>query len=56
MTFQVFLAEKAQRDLDAIPSKQADQILADFVAWRRIPSRMESASRNSKGLRKTYTD
>ena len=29
MTFQVFLAEKAQRDLDAIPTKQADQILAD---------------------------
>jgi mRNA-degrading endonuclease RelE of RelBE toxin-antitoxin system len=29
VTFQVFLAEKAQRDLDAIPSKQAEQILAD---------------------------
>ena len=29
MTFQVFLAEKAQRDLDAIPTKQVDQILAD---------------------------
>ncbi len=29
MTFQVFLADKAQRDLDAIPSKQADQVLAD---------------------------
>ena len=29
MTFQVFLAERAQRDLDAIPTKQADQILAD---------------------------
>jgi mRNA interferase RelE/StbE len=29
VTFQVFLAGKAQRDLDAIPSKQADQILAD---------------------------
>lgn len=29
MTFQVFLSEKAQHDLDAIPSKQAEQILAD---------------------------
>jgi mRNA-degrading endonuclease RelE of RelBE toxin-antitoxin system len=29
VTFQVFLSEKAQRDLDAIPTKQADQILAD---------------------------
>ena len=29
MTFEVFLSEKAQRDLDAIPSKQAEQILAD---------------------------
>jgi mRNA-degrading endonuclease RelE of RelBE toxin-antitoxin system len=29
VTFQVFLSEKAQQDLDAIPTKQADQILAD---------------------------
>ncbi|MSQ77214.1 MAG: type II toxin-antitoxin system mRNA interferase toxin, RelE/StbE family [Nitrospiraceae bacterium] len=29
MTFQVFLSEKAQQDLDAIPTKQAEQILVD---------------------------
>lgn len=29
MTFQVFLSEKAQHDLDAFPSKQAEQILTD---------------------------
>lgn len=29
MTFQVFLSEKAQQDLEAFPSKQAEQILAD---------------------------
>jgi len=29
VTFQVFLSEKAQQDLETFPSKQADQILAD---------------------------
>ncbi len=29
MTFRVFLSEKAQRDLDFLPSKIAKQILAD---------------------------
>jgi mRNA interferase RelE/StbE len=29
VTFQVFLSEKAQHDLDAIPWKHAEQILAD---------------------------
>ena len=29
MTCQVFLSEKAQRDLDAFPDKIANQILAD---------------------------
>lgn len=29
MTFQVFLGEKAQEDLDTLPSKQIEQILAD---------------------------
>ncbi len=29
MTFQVFLSEKAQDDLDALPAKHAEQILAD---------------------------
>lgn len=29
MTFRVFLSEKAQDDLDKLPAKIADQILAD---------------------------
>lgn len=29
MTFQVFLSEKAQRDLDRFPDKIANQILTD---------------------------
>lgn len=29
MTFQVFLSEKAQRDLDSFPDKITNQILAD---------------------------
>jgi len=29
VTYQVFLSEKAQEDLEVIPSKQAEQILAD---------------------------
>lgn len=29
MTFQVFLSEKAQRDLDSFPDKIANQILTD---------------------------
>lgn len=29
MTFQVFLSERAQEDLDALPERAADQILAD---------------------------
>lgn len=29
MTFPVFLSEKAQNDLDALPSKYTEQILAD---------------------------
>jgi len=29
VTFQVFLSESAQEDLDALPSKQAEQILTD---------------------------
>lgn len=30
MTFQVFLSKKAQDDLDELPAKIADQILADY--------------------------
>lgn len=37
MTFQVFLSEKAQRDLDAIPDKIARQILADCARLGNDP-------------------
>ena len=39
MTFQVFLSEKAQRDLDSYPDKIANQILADCarLAGNPIP-------------------
>lgn len=39
MTCQVFLTEKAQRDLDRLPSRFADQILADCqrLADKPIP-------------------
>lgn len=39
MTYQVFLSEKAQRDLDAFPEKIAHQILADCgrLAHNPIP-------------------
>ena len=31
MTFRVFLSEKAQHDLDRLPAKFADQIIADCL-------------------------
>lgn len=37
MTFQVFLAEKAQADLDALPAKIADQILSDCARLAEDP-------------------
>ena len=37
MTFQVFLAEKAQADLDALPTKIADQILSDCARLAEDP-------------------
>ncbi len=37
MTFQVFLAEKAQDDIDALPAKIADQILADCARLAEDP-------------------
>ena len=39
MTFQVFLSEKAQRDLDRFPDKIANQILTDCarLAGNPIP-------------------
>ncbi len=39
MTFEVFLSEKAQRDLDSFPDKIANQILADCarLAGNPIP-------------------
>jgi len=37
VTFQVFLSEKAQRDLDAFPDKIASQILADCARLANDP-------------------
>lgn len=37
MTCQVFLSEKAQRDLDAFPDKIAHQILADCARLAHDP-------------------
>ncbi len=39
MTFQVFLSEKAQRDIDSFPDKIANQILTDCarLAGNPIP-------------------
>ena len=49
MTFQVFLSEKAQHDLDAFSDKIANQILADCarlagdygVVFKRFKSRID---------------
>ncbi len=38
MTFQVFLSEKAQRDLDSLSSKIAKQILADCARLADHPT------------------
>jgi len=37
VTYQVFLSEKAQRDLDTVPDKIANQILADCARLRDDP-------------------
>ena len=37
MAFQVFLAEKAQADLNALPKKIADQILSDCTRLAQDP-------------------
>ena len=37
MTYQVFLSEKAQRDLDAFPNRITKQILADCARLAKDP-------------------
>jgi len=54
VTFQVFLAEKARADLDALPVKIADQILSDCTRLAKgFP--MANELRNYKGIRRTST-
>ena len=48
MTYQVFLSEKAQEDLEVIPLKQAEQILAD---WRRLAGDLIPDGQRIKKLR-----
>jgi mRNA-degrading endonuclease RelE of RelBE toxin-antitoxin system len=37
VTYEVFLSEKAQRDLDAFPNRIREQILADFTRLGKDP-------------------
>lgn len=37
MTFQIFLTEKAQTDLEALPTKIANQILSDCASLEKNP-------------------
>ena len=48
MTFQVFLADKAQRDLDAIPSKQADQVRRFYASAVSPPENPHNQRKDTK--------
>jgi mRNA-degrading endonuclease RelE of RelBE toxin-antitoxin system len=55
VTYQVFLSEKAQRDLDTIPSKQAEQILADCRRLADDPVPDGKRIKKLQGLKKAST-
>jgi hypothetical protein len=56
VTFQVFLAERAQTDLDGLPQKIAGQILADCSRLADDPIPDGNASRNFEDTGRISTD
>ena len=56
MTFQVFLSEKAQRDLDSFSNKIANQILADCARLADNPIPDGKRIKKLQGFKNRSTD